>query len=461
MSSDAIYQLVGHILHTNYEDIPDEVREVTKKLFLDTIGAVIAGSTAPGCDVVVELVKSCGGIEESTIAAYGGKVPAMNAVWANSTMARSREIDAQCDIAGEHPNVSAYPAALAMSEALGGITGKSVIAAATLASDFTLRLRTAGHLRPGVSPWTTGFYAPFVSAIVAGKLMNLKEEQFLDALGLAFTQCSNTVQQHLEGVLSTRVQHGMGARSGIIAALLASKGITGPHNILEGKFGYYPVFEQNRYDRQILLSGLGKEYFNTRPSIKAYSCCSLNHNPIEATLQLVLEHDLHPDNVAEIIVHTNQSGFNICGMPLEDKKTPKTVVAAQFSLYYTVACAVVHREVYLDQFTNQSIQEPAVLDVARRVTVTVDSTPESALAVCVPPSIVEIKTKGGKTYSTRVEYAKGHPHNPMSFDECVAKFNKSLAYSAEPVPGSQKIIEKARHLEEITDVAEIARLMAG
>ena len=110
MSSDAIYQLVGHILQTNYEDIPDEDREVTKKHFLDTVGSVIAGSTASGCDMVVDLVKSCGGIEESTIAAYGGKVPGSNAVWANTTMGRSREIDNYDMITGEHASVSAVPA---------------------------------------------------------------------------------------------------------------------------------------------------------------------------------------------------------------------------------------------------------------------------------------------------------------------------------------------------------------
>jgi 2-methylcitrate dehydratase PrpD len=459
MSSDAIYQITDHILQTKYEDIPNETREVAKKLFLDTIGAIIAGSTAPGCDTVVKLVKNWRGKRESTIAAYGGKVPAYNAVWANSTMARSREIDAQCDIAGEHPNVSAYPAALAMSELLGKINGKDVITAVTLASDFTLRLRTAGHLRPGVSPWTTGSYAPYVSAIVAGRLMKLNREQFLDALGLAYTQFSNTVQQHLEGTLSTRVHHGMNARNGILAALLASNGITGPHNILEGKFGYYPVFMQNKYDRETLLSGLGKEYFNVRLGIKPFSSCAATHQPIEATLQLVQKYDLHPDDITEITVHTNQSSFNICALPPEIKKAPQTVVHAQFSFHYTVACAVVYREVYLDQFTPQSIREPAVLDIAKRVTVIVDPTLESEVAV--PPSIVEIKTRSGKTYSTRVDYVKGNPHNPMSFDECVAKFNKSLAYSVKPIRDSQKIIEMVRHLEDVTDVAEIARLMAG
>ncbi|MFC2067219.1 MmgE/PrpD family protein [Chloroflexota bacterium] len=374
-------------------------------------------------------------------------------------MSPSVEACRSITVAIHHPGVSAVPAALALSEAFGGISGKDVITAVTLAADFILRLRTACHKRPGVSTWTTGTYAPFVSACVAGKIMNLKEDQFLDALGLAFSQLSNTFQGHQEGVLSVKVHHGMGARNGIIAAQLASQGITGPHNILEGKYGYYPVFERNEYDRQTLLADLGKEYFNTRLSIKPYPCGGFSHNPIEATLQLVQEFDIQAEDIAEIVVHTNQSGFNVCGMPIEAKKKPDTVAAAQFSLYYPVACAAVHREVYMDQFTTQSILEPAGLDIAQRITAIVDPALESTATV--PPSIVEIKTKDGKKYSKKSEYSKGHPKNPMSFDECVAKFNKNLAYSVKPVSDSAEIIEMVRHLEDVDDVSKIARLMAA
>jgi 2-methylcitrate dehydratase PrpD len=456
MSRDVIYDIVDHIMRTDYEDIPDVVREETKKHFLDTVGAIIAGSTADGCGAVVELVKSHGGRKQSTIAGYGGKVPVSNAVWANTAMGRSREIDDFDMTTGEHASVSAVSAALGMSEVSGGISGKKVIASVALASDFILRLRSSLHQ---TNSWTTGFYAPFVSACVAGKIMNLKEEQFLDALGLAFSQFSNTFQGHQEGALSVRVHHGMGARNGIIAALLAAKGVTGPHNILEGKFGYYAVFEQNKYDRQKLLSGLGKEYLNTRVNIKPYSCCGCAHCAIDATLKLVRDFNIQPKDVAEITVHTNESGYKVVGTPVEVKKAPQTVPAAQFSMYYTVACALVHHEVYLDQFTPQAMRDPKVLDIASKVTTILD--PAIPSGASAPAAIVEIKTKDGKMYSTRVDYAKGHPKNPMSFDECVVKFNKSLAYSVKPIPDGARIVEMVHQLEKVSDVAEIARLMAG
>ena len=101
-------------------------------------------------------------------------------------MARSREVDTAAR-PGEHPDVSAVPAALAAGELFGGMSGKDVITAIVLAIDFNIRLRLATGRIVGDTPWTAGTYAAFISAIVAGKLMKLDESRFLDTLGLAFS----------------------------------------------------------------------------------------------------------------------------------------------------------------------------------------------------------------------------------------------------------------------------------
>jgi 2-methylcitrate dehydratase PrpD len=458
MDKDAIYYLLSHIIRTEYEDIPDAVKEVTKKCFLDTIGALIAGSTAAGCQEVVDLVKSWGGVKECTIAVYGERVPGPNALWANSTMARSREVDTSA-IPGEHPDVSAVPAVLATSEVVGRISGKDAITALILAIDFNLRLRLATGRIVGDTPWTAGTYAPFISTVAAGKLMRLTESQFLDALGLAFAQLSNTIQCHREGTLAVRVQNGLGAKNGFIAALLAQKGITGPHDILEGRFGYYPIFEQNRYRREVLLSELGEKYYNMEIMIKPYSCCTANFLPIEATLQLVRENDLHSSDIGRIVVYVDQGSYDFLAVPVESKRVPDNPAAAQFSIYYTVACAVVHRDVYLPHFTAESIQDPEVLEIASKVTALVDTSLKTTNTL--PFAVVEIQTKEGKTFSRKAEYFKGHPRNPMTFDECVTKFKKNLTWSAKPfsTPKIEAIVDMIHQLEEVKDVAEIVQLM--
>jgi 2-methylcitrate dehydratase PrpD len=137
------------------------------------------------------------------------------------------------------------------------------------------------------------------------------------------------------------------------------------------------------------------------------------------------------------------------------------VASAQFSLYYTVACAVVQRDVYLASFTPESIRDPRVLEIASKVAVEVDPN-FKPVGMDLAPGTVEIQTKKGETFFAKADYFRGHPERPMTFDECVAKFKKNLAFSVKPLPARniESIIEMARHLEEVENLAQIIQLMA-
>ena len=458
---DAIVPLVRNVIRTKYEDIPQQVREVAKRTVIDTLGPIIAGSTAPGCQAVVNMIKDWGGKKESTIIAGGLKVPAANAVWANATMGRSRELDDCEDITGDHSSVAAVPTALAMSEMLGGASGKDVMTAIVLGADLVIRIRRACKRKSGISPWGTGSYCVFNAAAVAGKLLGLNEEKMINAMGLAYSQMSNTYQWVFDGALSGRVHQGIAVKAGLVSALLADKGITGPHSVLEGKYGLYPVYELDQYDRDTIFAGLGKEFHITDLSVKPFSSCKDTHTPIQATLELVRENDIKPQDVEEIRVYVNESSYRLCAVPENTKRAPKSIADAQFSDYYTVAAAVIHRDVFIAQFTEEAIKDPKVLQMCNKVKVIAD--PEmSAIAITVGPSKVQIDTKAGRTYSRTVEYVPGHPKNPMSFDDCVEKFRKCLPFSIKPLPDEniERVISLVRNLENLKDVRRIPRLLA-
>ncbi len=89
---DAALELASYIANTKYDDIPEEVREVTKKSILDTLGVILAASTmGEGCKQVVALVKEAGGKKESTILGFGGKVPSFMATFANGAMGHAMD----------------------------------------------------------------------------------------------------------------------------------------------------------------------------------------------------------------------------------------------------------------------------------------------------------------------------------------------------------------------------------
>jgi len=264
----------------------------------------------------------------------------------------------------------------------------------------------------------------------------------------------------VEGVPPKRVQHGIAAKAGLVSALLADNGVTGPHNILEGRYGLYPVYELDQYERGAIFTGLGKEFSITGLSVKAFASCKITHSPVQGTLELVQEHNIHPQDVKEIRVYVSEGSYNLCAMPEDSKKTPRSVIDAQFSHYYNVAAAVVHRDVFIAQFTEEAIKNPEVLEISNKVRVIVD--PElSKIAAANVPHTVEIKTKAGNTYTRTVEYVLGHPKNPMSFDDCVEKFRKCLTFSIKPLSkeNTDEVVSLVRDLENLKDVGRVPQLL--
>ena len=126
---DLAYDLAANAAKVKYTGLPEDVIEITKKFILDTLATTLAGSSAPGCNTVIDYVKENGGRKESTIMVYGGKVPSAEAAFANGMMAHALDFDDTHDEAVIHANVSVMPAALAMAEGKGGVSGKDLIEA--------------------------------------------------------------------------------------------------------------------------------------------------------------------------------------------------------------------------------------------------------------------------------------------------------------------------------------------
>ena len=126
---DPIIDFAENAERTHFEDIPADAVKMTKLSILDTLGTTLAGSKAPGVRAIVDRMTYWGGKEEATIFVYGGRVPAPDAAFLNSVMSHALNLDGTHDGAGLHANAVVLPAALACVESLGGVAGKTLIAA--------------------------------------------------------------------------------------------------------------------------------------------------------------------------------------------------------------------------------------------------------------------------------------------------------------------------------------------
>lgn len=455
---DAIFELARNVAKVRYEDIPEGAIEATKKDILDILGTTLAGSSSPNCRSVVELVKDWDGKKEATIIGYGGKAPSILAAMANGVMAHTLDFDDTHDRAILHAGVAIVPASFAVAERLGGVGGKDFLTAVALGIDLTCRLGMANLTGPFETGWHfTAIYGYFGAAAAAGKLLGLDEEGLINAFGIAYAQSAGNSQFILDGAFTKMMQAGFAAKGGLLSALLAQKGITGTRESLEGEKGLFRVYHKGEYDPKALTADLGKKFEVENLSFKPYPCCRYVQPYIDAALGLATENDINPDDVDQIITFIGHEPHDLCE-PLEIKRRPRVAHDAKFSIPYTVAAGILRRKVGVDDFKEEAFTEPAVLKLTAKVIPKLDP---SLATRDIEPGKVEVRMNDGRTYSKRVDYALGHPKNPMTMEDLIAKFKGNAALSVKKFPANNlnEVINMVCDMEEVADVTRIIKLL--
>lgn len=457
---DITDKLVSWVIRSKYADLPELVTDVTKKSVLDTLAVAVAGSSARGIEQLSGLVKGWGGREESTVMVYGGKVPSPSAALVNCTMARALDFDDVYEMGGLHVNATIVPSAFAISEYSKRtkgrvISGKDFILANALGCDLLCRIRMAGGNTARVAGWVSETYAPIAVAAMGGKMLGFDKDKTLNAMGIAYAQCSGNIQANVEGTLTVRLQQGLAGKAGVLGVVLADIGFTGARDMLEGKYGFYSLYLGGDYMPEVLAAQLGKRFEGNNVSIKPYPCCKYTHGAIYGSIQLADENEIKVDDIKKITVSTSSRNYQVAGQG-ENKVQPKSVPDAQFSYHYAIATALVKGRVAIEDFTIDAIKNPEVLALARKVSVVVDQSKDKAGAM-VAPTDIEIETSDVKRYHKLVETVKGHPENPMSWDEVVQKFKDCSRFSAKPLTRDriEKITRLVNTMDELDDANTI------
>jgi 2-methylcitrate dehydratase PrpD len=462
---DVGYVLAENIARTTYEDIPANVVDVSKKTILDTLGTILGGSGAgAGIREIVELVRDGGGKEESSVFGYAMKTNAWMAAFANGAMAHALDYDNVHDDAFTHPSTSTVPAAFAVAERRGGVSGKEFIAAVTLGDDLHCRLGYALCRAGDFS--TQGAWMPplalggFAAAAVSAKLLGLDQERIVDAFGIAFNRTGGSLEIIHDPGLLRGLYAAFPGITGVLAAAMAERGIPGIKTCFEGKAGLFTVYFRGVYDRPSLTTGLGNVFEGADVSFKPWPSCRFTNAYIDATLQIVKEQDLRPSDVKDVIAFYEAENVKNCCEPLEARRHPQTPPEAKLSLPFTIAMAIALRKIEIGDFEPERITSPVLLELAGKVTAKYDPQLRSASKTMLP-AVVEIKTIDGKVYSRRVDLVYGHPRNPMSWDDLISKFMDCASYAAKPIPKENLdlVVEKIGVLEKVRDMGEIVSLV--
>ena len=460
---DAIFHFVNNFTDIQYHDIPKAAIDSAKKEVLDTLGVALGGSSKPGIEELIEMTKEWGGVPQSTIIGYGLRVPAPNAAQVNATMAHALDYDDAHDGAIIHPGVITVATSFSMAERMGGLSGKDFITAIALGDDFICRLglAVASRANPIKAGWhQTTLFGFLCAAAVAGRIIGLDRDRMVNALGIAYHQCSGNGQCTIDGAMTKRMGPGFAVKGGIMAAVMAEKGLTGAKDCLEGEWGLFNQYHRGNYDAQVLTSDLGKKFEGTNISIKPYPCCRGAHASIDAALTLVNEHKIDPADIDRVKVYTGEGNYQLLCIPIEGKRNPRNAVDSQFSIPWVVATAIAKRKVSIGDFTNEAIENESVLEVLRKLNVELDR--NLSRSNQLEPTRVNISLLSGKIFAKQCDDALGSPEKPMAYSDCIKKFRDCSAYSVNFVTNDtiDKAIKLIDHLDELGDVTEIMRTIS-
>lgn len=460
---DATQIIAAHLAALSFSNLPKSAVAAARLNLMDTIGVAIAGATAPGCREVNRMVLDNYACSQARVWGTGRMATSAEAALANGTMAHALDFDDTHDAAVLHAGVSTVPAALAIADQLGGVSGEDLLTAVAAGLDLTCRLGVATELPPVASGWMyTSLYGLFGATAAAAYLLKLDQERIAHALGIAYAQAAGNAQCMPDGSLSKRMQPGFAAQIGVRSAMLAAAGITGTRNTIDGKHGLAKVYLQGKFDRSILLHALGEKYEHENLSYKPYPSCRHTHTAIDVALQLANEHNIDPSQIARIDLSVNEDAFvNVC-TPAEVKNNPRAVVDAQFSTPFCVAVALIRREVFITDFSSEALKNSEVLRLAALVVPKIDEAIQRDFGRAVSPAQLTIIMNNGVVYSGLSYEPRGGIGNPMDFDQIASKFRRCTQYAAGQfnVNKEKSLIDMFRNLEQVKDVRMLSSLLA-
>lgn len=409
-----------------FDDIPAAVRERAKHHILDALGIALASTRFDFAHRTLSALQGLSGPGAVALFGLPARLPPRDAALMNGTLCHGLDFD-DTHLGGViHPTASAFPAALSAAVQAGdaaGRDGRDLLTAYVIGVETAARLGAVakgGFHQVGFHP--TGLIGTFSSALVAGRLLGLTPQALHMAQGIALSQASGSLEFLEDGAWTKRLHPGLAASNGLTAAALAAQGFVGAADPYGGRFGLYRAYlgpSAAACDLGLATAGLGETWELCNTAIKPYPACHFTHGCIDAALALVSEHEIRPEDIAEIRAFVPAEVVKTVCEPVENKMRPANSYDAQFSIPWLVAAAIRSGRMSLAEVAPEALNDPATLALARKVRYEID--PDSGFPQHYSGEVA-IVTRDGREWRHREAINRGAAERPLSNGEIVAKF---------------------------------------
>ncbi len=440
------------------EKLPAGVQKAVSRLLLDYLGNLIGGSATDSARSAQRFLRAQRLSGDAMALGIGG-VPAQYAALVNGVAAHSLEMDDTHQASSLHPGATVFSAALAIAGEAGTDPTRfvpAVVAGYEVSCRLGMAVNPAAHYDRGFHPTATA--GVFGAVVTAGILLGLSETELVHGLGIAGSMSAGLMEFLADGSWTKRLHPGWAAHSGILAARLAQAGYTGPATVLEGRHGFLAAYSPAPLP-EALLDRLGSDFQILRTSVKAHACCRYKQAPIDGILAILSEHDLGPGDVEQIEIGVLSAGWEIIVEPDLRKRDPQSVVDAQFSMPYGAAVALLFGRASTAEYTPATVASSEVRAAMRMIRCVHDASLDREYPARWPAS-VSMRTRDGQRFSTRVEFPKGDPENPLNDTELEDKFRR-LSGGVIDSGHQDAVIASVNSLNEVGSPLAVIGVLAG
>lgn len=455
-------QAAKFLCKVSYQQLSAEAISTARMAILDYIAVAIPGSQEPVAVNLRNWAASRSHGQSATVFGSQQRFDAGHAALVNAAAGHALDFDDTSWATIGHPTTVILPALLALAETesestSATISGRDVLLAYVCGVEVSHKI--AELMMPEISEngWhTTGAFYGLGTAAAACQLLQLDEDQTTTALALALSRASGIRSNF--GTQAKPYHAGMAATAGLEAVSLSQAGITAADTALEGQDGFIQCFASERLAdiarnmAKPVLFGTNWDIAHRGYAFKKYPNCSGNHPACDAILEYLSEQSLAAEDIAEI-----HCGVSLLGPKELVCDLPQTPVEARFSIQFSLACALLHGRITLEEFHTEVIRHPDMQSLMQKIMMEVDEDLAMLGFIGTAPVKIRITKHNGEVIKLANDLARGNPEKPFTDAEFIAKFNSCVQQQmcAESSAQLLQLIRKFDTLDSLSPLMEL------
>ena len=423
MKFETTYKLEEFILNTKWSDLPAEVQERMRGCLLDLTGALVIGSRSRQFEAGKKLARTVFPKGDVPVVGSDETFDLMGAATAMGHSSNAYDIDDGHNMTRAHPGTSFIGGILAAAWE-NDLTLEQLLTVLLVAYETTIR-SGAAIMDYYQYAHSSGTFGAVGVAAGLGRILGFTKEQLNNVLSVAeFNAPLVPGIRSVEYPSMNKDGVPFGVITGMMAVRAAQCGFEGNKNLLEAE------------EYQHYLDDLGTKWQVMDLYFKPYTCCRWGHPAIDACVDLMRMNGITAADIEKVTIRTFHRAT------LLSKIVPKTADEAQYNIAYPVAAALVYGDFGLAQVREESLGDPAVVEMMGKLSFATDPELDKqfpARRICV----AEIVTKDGRTLVSQECEPRGEAHENIQFDWLADKFRRITG----PVlteQGQQHVLESLR-----------------